>query len=164
VREAPIKSRVGERKRSVYCRSQAGYMLIEVVATLTITMLLIALIFPMVPLGTTPSRMLALASSSASLLRDARTASLAGHTEVSVRFDGVRRTLQAGSNVVGIPADVDFSLTAGGACRASGHSAEIVFRPDGTNCGGILRFSKDGRMFRARVNWVDGYIDVAEGR
>jgi general secretion pathway protein H len=159
LREAPIRSPVGEPNDIHDSGSEAGYMLIEVVAALVLTTLLIAFIFPMTPFGTTPSRLLALVSSSASLLREARTAAVAGNTPVAARFDVARRRLQAGSDVVAVPADVDFSLTTGAACR----KAEILFRPDGTNCGGLLRFGKGGRILRARVNWADGRIDVVEG-
>lgn len=138
-------------------------MLIEVVATLAITILLIGFVFPMVPFSTTPSRLLALVSSSASLLREARTAAQSSSKPVGASFDPTRRRLQAGPNVVTIPGDVDFSLTAGGTCPVVARRAAIVFRPDGTNCGGLLRFSKGGRVLRARVNWVDGRIDVVEG-
>ena len=138
-------------------------MLIDVVATLSITVMLMAFVFPMVPFGTTPSRLLALVSSSASLLREARSAAAAGSMPVAARFDAARRRLQAGPNVVTIPTDVDFSLTAGSRCPVVGREAQILFRPDGTNCGGLLRFSKGGRVLRARVNWVDGRIDVVEG-
>ena len=130
---------------------------------MAITMMLIGFVYPFVAFGTTPSRLLALVSSSVSLLREARTAALSSSKAVGARFDAARRTLRAGPNVVIIPGDVDFSLTAGGNCPTGTRTAEILFRPDGTNCGGLLRFSKGGRVLRARVNWADGHIDVVDG-
>ncbi len=142
---------------------EAGYVLIEAVAALAITLLLLGFAFPLVAPGTTPPRLLALVSSSVSLLRDARTAAIAGSRPVAARFDVARRTLSAGPNAVGIPADVAFAFVAGGNCPSGDGRAEILFRPDGSNCGGVLRFAKGARVLRARVNWVDGQVDVVEG-
>ena len=138
-------------------------MLVEALAALAITLLLLAFAFPFVAPGTTPPRLLALVSSSVSLLREARTAAIAGGKPVAARFDSAQRRLWSGRIVVGIPADVAFSLTAGGNCPGRDGAAEIQFRPDGSNCGGILRFVKGRRTIRARVDWADGHVDVVEG-
>ncbi len=142
---------------------QAGYVLIEAVAALAITLLLLSFSLPLVAPGTTPPRMLALVASSVSLLRDARTAAIAGSRPVAARFDVARRRLSSGPNVLGIPGDVAFAFVAGGNCPAGNGDAEILFRPDGSNCGAVLRFTMGPRGLRARVNWADGRVDVVEG-
>lgn len=142
---------------------QAGYVLIEAIAALAITLLLLGFAFPLVAPGTTPPRLLALVASSVSLLRDARTAAIAGSRPVAARFDIARRRLSSGPNAVAIPADVAFALVAGGNCPSGGGTAEILFRPDGSSCGAVLRFTKGVRVLRARVNWADGRVDVVEG-
>jgi general secretion pathway protein H len=142
---------------------QAGYVLIEAVAALAITLLLLSFALPLVAPGTTPPRLLALVASSVSLLRDARTAAIAGSQPVAARFDVARRRLSSGANVLGIPADVAFTFVAGGNCRVGDGNAEILFRPDGSSCGAVLRFTKGSRVLRARVNWADGRVDVVEG-
>lgn len=138
-------------------------MLIEVVAALAITLLILGFAFPFAPLGTTPSRLLALVSASVSVLREARTAAIAGSQPVSATFDARQRILRSGRNSVAIPADVDFDLETGGNCSARDGVAEIMFRPDGTNCGGFLRFARAGRVLRANVNWLDGHVEVVDG-
>lgn len=169
VGEVPIRSPVGnsrvrgEAARHATVEPRAGYVLIEVVAALAITMLIMAFAFPFAPLSTTPSRLLALVSSSVSVLRDARTAAVAQGRIVGAHYDAVQRTLRSGGNAVTIPADVGFDLLVGGNCPAGERAAEVLFRPDGTNCGGSLRFSRSGRVIRVRVNWVDGHIDVLNG-
>lgn len=138
-------------------------MLIEVVATLVIVTLLFGLVLPSLPLRTTtPSRMLALVSTSASLLRDARTQAISSNRPVGARFDVGRRRFLAGASVLVIPEDVGFSFRVGRDCRGD-RTADLLFWPDGTNCGGVLRFSKSGRVLRTRVNALDGHIDVVEG-
>ena len=142
---------------------RAGYVLIEAVATLVIALLLLSFAFPLVAGGTTQARFLGLVSSSAALLRDARTAAmLAGHP-VAAHFDAGRRRLTAGSAAAAIPADVGFSLTAGGNCRDGGGEAAVLFRPDGSGCGAVLRFARGARVLRARVNWADGHVDIVAG-
>jgi general secretion pathway protein H len=125
-------------------------------------LLLIAIVFPSVPFSTTPSRLSALVYSSASLLREARTAAIVGRTPVTARFDPIHRRLLSGLNIVDISADVDFSVISGATC--AGRPAEIVFRPDGTNCGGSLRFSRGGRTLSARINAIDGQIDIVRDK
>ncbi len=157
-REAGIAPR-GRRARA----ADGGYVLLEAVAALTIALLLLGFAYPLVAGGTTPPRLLALVSSSASLLRDARTAAILAGRPVAARFDAGRRRLTAGGTAVAIPADVGFSLTSGGNCQTGGGGAAVLFRPDGSGCGAVLRFSKGARVLRARVNWADGHVDVVEG-
>ena len=129
-----------------------------------IVTLLIGLVLPNLPLRTTtPSRMLALVSSSASLLRDARTQAVASNQPVGARFDVARRRFQAGGGVLVIPEDVGFSFRVGRGCSNSDRPTDLLFWPDGTNCGGVLRFTKSGRVLRTRVNALDGHVDIVEG-
>ncbi|MGI3899969.1 MAG: hypothetical protein ACRYGP_32075 [Janthinobacterium lividum] len=152
----------GETARSIANR-EGGYVLIEAVAALAISILLLSFAYPLIAGGTTPSRLLALASSSASLLRDARTAAIMGGRPVAARFDEAHRRLTAGSGAVVIPADVAFSLTSGGNCQSGSGGAAVLFRSDGSGCGAVLRFAKGARVLRARVNWADGHVDIVEG-
>ena len=138
-------------------------MLIEAVATLAISILLLSFAYPMVAGGTTPPRLLALASSAVSLLRDARTAAMAEGKPVAAQFDEARRRLTAGTASLLIPADVSFSLTSGGNCRTGSGGAAVLFRPDGSGCGGVLRFAHGAKVLRARVNWADGHVDIVSG-
>ena len=142
---------------------QGGYVLIEALAALAITILLLSFTYPLVAGGTTPPRMLALVSASVSLLRDARTAAMASGQPVAARFDAGRRRLTARDAAVTIPGDVAFSLTAGGNCRTGEGGAAVLFRPDGSGCGAVLRFAKGPQVLRARVNWADGHVDIVQG-
>ena len=153
----------GRGRRAGADRRQGGYVLIEAVAALAVAVLLLSFAYPLVARGTSPARLLALASSSAALLRDARTAAaVAGHP-VAARFDAAPRPLAAGAASVAIPSDVAFSLTAGGHCRTEGGGAAVLFRPDGSGCGAVLRFARGAKVLRARVNWADGHVDIVEG-
>ncbi|WP_129220777.1 hypothetical protein [Lichenibacterium ramalinae] len=151
------------RTRSPATDRRAGFVLIEAVATLVIALLLLSFAYPLVAAGTTQARLAALVGSSAALLRDARTAALVTGHPVAARFDAGRRRLTAGTAAVAIPGDVAFSLSAGGNCRDGGGEAAVLFRPDGSGCGAVLRFARGDRVLRARVNWADGHVDIVAG-
>lgn len=138
-------------------------VLIEAMAAVAVLALLIGLAWPLIPFRTTPARLLALASASASLLRDTRTDAIRSGAPVAVRFDAGRRRLEGPRAAVTMPLDVDASLVAGGNCPAARTGAEIVFRPDGSSCGAVLRLRTEQRAVRARVNWISGHVDVVEG-
>jgi general secretion pathway protein H len=138
----------------------AGYLLIELVAALALAGLLAILAFPGVPGGTTPVRFRALLTDVASLLRDVRSTAIAQGSAAAASFDRRSRMLRAGVREVRLPADVDLSLTAGGRCPASPDTIDIVFRADGTSCGGILRLARGGHAFSIRVNWATGHVEI----
>ena len=142
---------------------RAGYLLIELAVALAATALVLGLLFPNLPNRTTPTRLIGLVTASAALLRDARSAAIEHDAPIAATFDAVERILRVGNDRVEMPSDVDVTLEAGGNCPARDGRAAILFRPDGTNCGGVLRFASGGRVIRTRVNWVDGRIDVVEG-
>ncbi len=165
VRPRSQAGRGDDRPRAAIARSaqRAGYVLIEVAAALAVAGMVTGLALSNVGHGTTPGGLVALTSASVALLRDARTSSGARNVPVAATFDPRRRKLSAGPQVLLIPADVELTIVAGGNCPIEGPRSQILFRPDGTNCGGILRFAKGRLVYRTRVNWVDGQIDVVEG-
>lgn len=138
-------------------------MLLELAVALAVMSLGLALLLPLVPARTTPTRLLALVTTAAALLRDARSAALLEARPVGAVFDANRRQLSAGGATLAIPQDVELSVVAGGNCPAGDARSAILFRPDGTNCGGALRFVQGARTLRARVDWASGRIDVVEG-
>lgn len=142
---------------------RAGYVLLELVAALVLISLLMTMVFPAVPQGTTPVRLRALLASTAILLRDTRTAAIARNTEAHAQFDRRERTIRAGLHRIVLPADVTVSVLAGGRCGVRGDVTDIVFRPDGTNCGSVFRFIAGARAYRIRLNWLTGYVEILEG-
>lgn len=142
---------------------RAGFVLIDLVVAAAIMVLLIALVLPQLAFYTTSTRMHLLLANTASLLRDARTAAIAGNANVTASFDASRRLIWSGRAFVHVPADVSVSVTSGGDCRSDGDVTEITFRHDGTNCGGVFRFARGHDVYRLRVNWATGYVDVLKG-
>ena len=157
----PPTSRAGNADRPR--DGSAGYVLIELVAALALIGLLILLAFPALTPATNQSRFRALSTSTATLLRDTRTDAIARGGEAYAVFDRRRRTIQAGKHLVSVPVDVDVGLLAGSRCVASGDRIQIVFRADGTNCGGVFRFARGDRATRVRVNWLTGHVEIVQG-
>ena len=126
--------------------------------------LVMSFVFPFLPLRTTPTRLAGLVTDTVSLLRNARSRAITSDGSVAATFDADDRVLRSGGETVAVPPDVVLSVSAGANCPKSGARTQILFRPDGTNCGGVLRFTRDASSLRVRVNWMDGQIDVAPGR
>lgn len=144
-------------------RSTAGYILLELVAALVLTGLLITMAFPALTHGTNRPRFHALAIGTSTLLRNARTDAIARGSEVRAEFDRRRRTIQTRKQVVVIPADIEVELLSGSRCEANGGRIQIIFRPDGSNCGGVFRFAHGDRITRVRLNWLTGHIEILQG-
>ncbi|MEJ1159963.1 type II secretion system protein GspH [Prosthecomicrobium sp. N25] len=142
---------------------RAGFVLLEVIPALIIFGLMVMMAFPAIPRGTGAARLLATAVDAAALLRETRTASIASGREQAAVFDTRQRSLSLGGRSVAVPRDVDASLLSGDTCRRDGDRVGILFRPDGTSCGGVLRLAKGPRAFRVRVNWATGNVAILEG-
>lgn len=140
--------------------ARAGFVLLDLVVTAAIAVLLIGLILPHLAFYTTPSRMHLLLANTASLLRDARTSAIAQNTDITASFDRSRRLIWSGREFVQLPADVSLGVTSGGSCVSDGDVTEITFHNDGTNCGGVFRFDRGGDVYKLRVNWATGHVDV----
>jgi general secretion pathway protein H len=127
--------------------------------------LTIAIALPYLAHRTSGSRIHILLANTSSLLRDARSAAIARHADVSVLFDGQRRLIWTDQLSVPIPPDVAVSVTTGGGCGANvdGTMSHVVFHADGTNCGSVFRFAANGAVYRLRVNWATGYVEALDG-
>lgn len=144
-------------------RPTDGYLLLELVAALVLAGLLITMAFPALTHGTNRPRFHALSIGTATLLRNARTDAIARGSEARAEFDRRRRTIQSRKQVVAIPADVEVELLAGSRCETNGGRIQIVFRPDGSNCGGVFRFAHGDHITRVRLNWLTGHIEILQG-
>lgn len=160
MREEP---KVPPRSRAGNHDPQAGYVLIEVIAVLAVAGLIVLLALPEISHSTSLSAVHALLSRSGATLKDARSLAISRNTNVAAIFDRYNRSLSMQGERVDYPKDLEISVTAGGSCRSEGGRVEIIFAGDGTNCGAILRIAKARQIFRLRVNWLTGYVDLLEG-
>jgi len=143
------KSKVGNRR---------GYTLIELLATFAVVALIAGLCLPVLPLTTGETYLDSLGLDIASLLRDARTLSQSKAATEVVQYNSRGNILSGAARSIQFASDVGFSFKSGAACDGF----PIIFRPDGTNCGSILRVSRGSRTVTIRVNWIDGGIEVSK--
>ncbi len=140
----------------------AGYIMIELIAALVLMGLLALIAFPVLSQSTSAPRYRALLVDTATLLRQARNTAIARGEPAYVTFDHRRILFKSGSRSVAVPRDVEVGLMTGSRCVASAESTQIVFRADGTNCGGVFRFVRGGHAARIRTNWLTGHVEILQ--
>jgi general secretion pathway protein H len=135
----------------------------EIIPALVIFGLMVMMAFPAIPRGTGSSRMLASAVETAAILREARTIAIASGRDAVAVFDSRQRRFSTLGRDFRVPNDVEVSVLAADTCRRDGDRVSILFRPDGTSCGGVVRLAKGNRAYRVRVNWATANVAIAEG-
>ncbi len=141
----------------------AGFVLMEIIPALIILGLVILIGFPALPRGTTNAGLTAVMIETATLMRTARTTALASGRPAVTVVDRVGRTIRQGDRILTLPADLDLAVLAAETCQSNGATISVVFRPDGTSCGAVVRIAKGNRAFRVRVNWATGHVSILEG-
>jgi general secretion pathway protein H len=141
---------------------QAGFTLIEVVCVLAILAIAAAVVLPLVPRGTSLSRLEAYALSTAAALRADRQAAMRRRDVVGTVVDTKSRLIRSGvtSRAVWLPADVDMDVLLPARCASYGTVSTVVFFPSGMSCGGVIALSRAGLGFEVRVNWLIGGVDI----
>lgn len=148
-------SRPGER----------GVILLDVVLTLTIFLLAVRVIWPLLPVATSPARLGAYAQQIASLLEADRIVAARTGRVVTTRIDVRARTFLGGASgwVVTLPSDVVLDVTTTEDCTLDPGRFAIGFRPDGRSCGLLVGLAGPGRTAGVLVNWLTGLVEVTGG-
>jgi general secretion pathway protein H len=146
--------------RESSCR--AGFILIDVALALAILLLIAAVVWPMVGHGTSRIQQAATALDIATLLRIDRAAASQDGRPTGTRIDlGERAVIGATGRRVRVPIDLAIEVTTSPLCSEGPRRFLIVFAPDGSSCGGVVKLKKDGQIYEIRINWLTGMIDVA---
>ena len=141
---------------------RAGIILLDMVLALAVFALLVLLALPMLPRGTTGSRVGAYAAEIAAVLKIDRSAAARTGREVATSVDVAGRRIASGATArtVTLPQDVTIDVIASNLCAAAPGRFAIVFAPDGRSCGAVIRLVKGERDWRIRINWLTGFINV----
>ena len=141
---------------------QAGFTLIEVVCVLAILAMVAFIALPLVPRGTSLSRLEAYALSTAAALRADRHAAIRRRDVVGTEVDAKSRLIRSGvtNRAVWLPADVDMNVLLPARCAGYGPVSAVMFFPSGMSCGGVISLSRAGLGFAVRVNWLIGGVDI----
>ena len=142
--------------------AEAGFTLLEIVCVLAIIALLVAVILPALPRGTSHARLEAYAIETATLLKQDRYAAIRRRTRVATEISAAARTVRSGvsGRALRLPNDIAVEALLAKRCddRAAGRS--IDFFPSGRSCGGTIALTRLGKGFQVRVNWLTGGVEL----
>ena len=142
---------------------QDGFTLLEIVCILAILGILVAILLPAFPRGTSRSRLESYAVETAGLLKADRNAALRRRVPVATQIDATQRTIRSGATgrTVRVPADVGFDAILANRCNQRAAGPTIRFFASGMSCGGVIQLTRLGTGYEVRVNWLTGGVEVA---
>jgi general secretion pathway protein H len=132
--------------------------MLDMVVTMALISLFILLALPAIPHGTGAFRLAGYAAQTASLLKATRSRAIEQARDVGLVVDLARKQFVGSAGSLTLPNDVMLDVVASATCR-DGLTA-IVFAADGRSCGAIITLAKEPVVWRIRVNWLTGFIDV----
>ena len=138
-------------------------MLLEMILAISIFYLLITLSWPWLNPNKSSANLDGYANKITTLLRNARILSIKNGHDVIANIDiGGKKIFINESDAIFLPEDIGVEILSSESCQISSFYFAIIFRPDGTNCGGVIRIWRGGRFFNIKINWLTGAIR-AEG-
>jgi general secretion pathway protein H len=134
-------------------------MLIEMVVVMAVLAMLIAVAWPMLGRGTGATRLAADAIDIMTLLRQDRSKALATGQDTVTMVDLEQRAITSSSDrTIRLAPDEAIDVLSSEACTVSPRRFAVLFRADGTSCGGVLRLGKGKRGYEIQVNWLTGAV------
>jgi general secretion pathway protein H len=95
-------------------------------------------------------------------LRIDRAAASRNGRPTGTRIDLSERTvIGARGRRVRVPIDLTIEVTTSPQCIEGPQRFLIVFAPDGSSCGGVVKLRNERQIYAIHINWLTGVIDVA---
>jgi general secretion pathway protein H len=137
-------------------------VLLDLVIAMALLSLLLLLVLPYLPHRTTSSRLGAYAAEVAAVLKADRSAAARSGREVATQVDLIRKRIAsgAGRRAVSLPSDVTMDMVASEACTLQDGQFAVIFASDGRSCGAVLSLAARNLVWRIRINWLTGFVDV----
>jgi general secretion pathway protein H len=141
---------------------EAGFTLIETVCVVAIIAILVAILLPALPRGTSRARMESFAVDMAALLKADRNAAVRRGLLVVTDVDAKARSIRSGisGRVVQAPNDVAFEAVLASRCNQRPAGSTIRFFASGMSCGGTIALTRLGIGYQVRVNWLTGGVEI----
>jgi general secretion pathway protein H len=157
--ERPLILSVGPAERFV---GEGGFTLIEIVCVLAIIALVVAILLPEIPRGTSHSRLEAYALQIATVLKADRNAAIRRRAVITTEINAVSRSVRSGATerTVRVPDDVQFDAALANRCNQFEAGSTIVFFASGMSCGGVIALTRLNVGYQIRVNWLTGGVEI----
>ena len=162
-RVAPVWLLISPTRANDHEHSEDGFTLLEMVCVIAILALLAVVVAPILPHGTTRSRLESYAIATAALLKADHTAALRRQIQVYTDVDASSRVVRSGATgqVVRVPDDVAFDALLPARCGHSRAGSSIQFFSTGMSCGGVITLRRLGvGGYEVRVNWFTGGVEI----
>lgn len=144
--------------------TEAGFTLIEVIVTLTILGLALALITGFRPPWSGALGLRGTAAELVSGLRMARSEAIARNQAVAFELDLAGHKYRAGTAVSRpLPAGLTIELLTVAGEQHGASTGNIRFNPDGSSTGGRISIGDGKRSITVGVDWLSGRVSVADG-
>jgi general secretion pathway protein H len=146
-------------------RKEAGFTLIEVIVTLAILGLSLALIVGYRPPWSGALGLRGTASELVAGLRVARSQAIVSNRPVVFQLDLADHRYQVGkAEPRPLPAQLTISLLTVAGEQRGRATGDIRFNPDGSSTGGRISIADGTRSIDVGVDWLTGRVSVADGR
>jgi general secretion pathway protein H len=147
------------------CDWQQGFTLIEVIVTLAILGLALALAVGFKPPWSSGLGLKATAAELASGLRLARSEAIASNRSVVLGLDLVGHRYRIGTGAERrLPGNISIELLTIAGERQRPAAGDIRFNPDGSSTGGRIALADGRQRMAVGVDWLTGRISVADLR
>jgi general secretion pathway protein H len=144
---------------------EAGFTLIEVIVTLAILGLALALIVGYKPPWSSGLGLRGTAAALASGLRLARSEAILRNRPVALELDLAGHQFRVGDGAARqLPPRLTVALLTVAGEQRSGTRGDIRFNPDGSSTGGRISLADGGHGIAVGVDWLSGRVNIAEAR
>ncbi|MEJ2374292.1 MAG: prepilin-type N-terminal cleavage/methylation domain-containing protein [Pseudolabrys sp.] len=139
-----------------------GFTLLETLCVLAILAIVAAIAVPMLPHGTSKTRLQSYALATAALLKADHEAALRRQSQITTDVDAVSRLVRSGATgrIVRVPDDVTFDALLPARCGHHIDGSAIRFFASGMSCGGVISLRRSGVGYQVRVNWLTGGVEI----
>jgi general secretion pathway protein H len=148
-----------------YDAREAGFTLIEVIITLTILGLSLALIVGYRPPWSGGLGLRGAAAELAAGLRVARSEAIVSNRPVAFQLDLAGHRYRVGkAEPRPLPAQLTIALLTVAGEQGGNAAGDIRFNPDGSSTGGRISIGDGARSIAVGVDWLSGRVSIADAR
>jgi general secretion pathway protein H len=147
----PRKSRTGER----------GFTLLELLVTLTIASLLLAVVAPRLTSAVAHARLRSSGAEIATILRETRSQAMLTSRAIDFSIVPARNGVLAAGKTLLLPSGQTVSWRP--ATQTDGQAlSSLQFQPDGSSSGGVITVADGADQVKISVDWLTGRVSTGD--